>query len=264
MRFYDVSGCRCEIVRPGTNLTAWTAKNKPFAVCNASLYDMRSRVPIGTIIEGGQLVHNDGNGYGFGICNGDPEFGQPWDRAWTDYLTGYNSPVQDGVYIAPGFKDDYVFNSRPVRIGIGRKQGKIYIVTDDFVTIREFANNAIADGFDTLVNLDGGGSRHLYYNGKTYYSSQRIPYNAIAFFNGKEPEKPKCPYAEPVRNLLLGYKGEDVKWLQWQLSRKGFACAVDGIFGWGTWKAVWNFQKTWSRTPDGICGANTRNHLIET
>lgn len=187
MRFYDVSDCRCEIVRPGMALTAWAAKNKPFAVCNASLYDMRSRVPIGTIIEGGQLVHNDGNGFGFGICNGEPGFGQPWDREWTDYLTGYNSPVQDGVFVTPGFSDAYVFGCRLARIGVGRKAGKIFLVTDDGVTLREFAVNAVAAGFDTLVNLDGGASRHLFYDGRTVYQSARTPYNALAFFQEPRP-----------------------------------------------------------------------------
>lgn len=190
MRMFDVSDCRCEIVRPGMNLTAWTAKNKPFAVCNASLYDMRTRVPIGTIIENGQLVHNDGNGFGFGVIDGKLDFGKPWDRAWEFYLTGYNSPVQNGIYVAPSFADPYVFACRLARIGIGRKNGKAYIVTDDFVTLREFANNAIAGGFDTLVNLDGGGSRNLYYDGKAYYTSQRVPYNAVAFLK----DEPVCEY----------------------------------------------------------------------
>ena len=164
------------------NLTVYTAQKGPFAVCNASLYDMRTRIPIGTIIENGKLVHDDGNGYGFGICGGKPDFGKPWDRAWEDYLTGYNSPVQNGIYVAPGFTDSYVFKCRLARIAIGRKQGKICIVTDDFVTLQEFAQNAIANGIDTLVNLDGGGSRHLFHDGRAYYSSQRVPYNAIAFF----------------------------------------------------------------------------------
>jgi len=187
MRIFDVSGCRCGIVRPSMNLTAYAAQKKPFAVCNASLYDMRTRVPIGTIIENGKLVHNDGNGFGFGVIDGKPDFGRPWDRAWTDYLTGYNCPVQNGVYAAPTFADPYVFGCRLVRIGVGRKDGKLVLVTDDFATLEEFARNAISAGLDTLVNLDGGGSRHLFYDGKTVYASPRVPYNALVFYKAPEP-----------------------------------------------------------------------------
>lgn len=270
MRIYDVSGCRAAIVRPGMNLTAWARENAPFAVCNASLYDMRTRVPIGTIIENGKFAHNDGNGFGCGVTWKSKElcFGQPWDRSWKDYLTGYNSPVQDGKYAAPSFEDGYVFGCRLVRIGVGKIGNKPVIVTDDFVTLKEFAEHAIENGVETLVNLDGGGSRHLFYDGKAVYTSPRVPYNAIAFFRSETAPvettgKENCPYSVPTRNLLLWCRGEDVKWLQWQLKHHGFDCGIDGVFGWQTWWAVWNFQKTWTNRPDGICGTNTRGELLK-
>lgn len=147
-------------------------------------------------------------------------------------------------------------------------EGKTYIVTDDGVTLQELATNAINRGFDTLVNLDGGGSRHLYYDNRLIYRSPRIPYNAIAFFKEDVPEKPEpkievCPYPEPTRNLYFGSRGDDVKWMQYHLTKKGFKCDVDGIFGGGTWKCVWEFQKTWTSWPDGICGPNTRRELLK-
>lgn len=274
MRAYDVTGLRAEIVRPGVNLTVWAAQHLPYAVCNACLYD-RARVPIGTIIEGGKIIHDSGNGFGCGVTwqSGELRFGSPWDLPWKSFLTGYNSPVQDGRYVAPTWRDSYVFDCRLSRIGIGQKAGRLYIVTDDLATLKEFAEHAIAQGFETLINLDGGGSRHLWYDGKTIYSSPRTPYNAIAFYKNTSsgadaPHSPQgegkkvCPYPVPTRNLLFGCKGEDVKWLQWQLARHGFDCDVDGVFGWQTWRALWNYQKTWTR-PDGICGTLTRKELIK-
>ena len=46
-----------------------------------------------------------GNGFGCGVVASIAGlgFGKPWDRAWTDYLTGYNSPVQDGKFVAPTY-----------------------------------------------------------------------------------------------------------------------------------------------------------------
>ena len=189
MRLFDVSGCSAEIVQPGTVLGNWAAENKPFALCNGSLYDFNTRIPIGTIVENGVYVHNDGNGFGFGVTwtDGNLQFGRPWDRAWKEYLTGYNSPLQNGQYVDPGFTDAYVFNCRLSRIGIGKAGTKQFIVIDDGVTLKEFAQNAIRMGLDTLVNLDGGGSRYLYYDGRTVYFSSRIPYNAIAFYKSEKP-----------------------------------------------------------------------------
>ena len=63
------------------------------------------------------------------------------------------------------------------------RDGRVCVATDDGVTLKQFAERVIAQGVDILVNLDGGGSRHLVYNGKTVYASGRVPYNAIAFYD---------------------------------------------------------------------------------
>lgn len=261
MNIYDVTGCKCVIAQPEMKVSKYYNNCKPFAVCNASLYDFNTRVPIGTIIEYGKLKHNDGNGYGFGTVDGVLTFGKPWERDWSDYITGYNAPVQNGGYVAPPFADSYVFPCKLNRIGIGKKNGHTYIVTDDNVTLKQFANNAISLGFDTLVNLDGGGSRDLYYNGKHIYSSARTPYNVVAFFNDGGQKTAPCPYNRPTDNVRLGNVGSAVKWVQWQLNRHGASLSVDGIFGLGTRSAVIAFQKSNGLSADGICGVNTNNAL---
>lgn len=273
MKLYDVTGCLPVYIKPGSNLGVWANTNKLrtvagqscglFAVCNASLYT-GNRTPIGTIIEAGRLVHNDGNGYGFGVADGRIVFGKPWDRAWEFYLTGYTTCVQDGQYVAPSFKDRYVFDCALARIGMARmKDGRVCIVTDDGVTLKQFAEHAIAQGTETLANLDGGGSRHLLYDGAMVYSSLRVPYNALAFYKPVSVAVPSpSDYPVPKRNLYFGCRGDDVRWLQDQLIRRGYglSCA-DGIFGPNTFRAVVAYQRTWTRWPDGKCGPNTRGHL---
>ena len=264
MMIYDVTGCKAQIIKPGQTLIAYTWTHFPFAVCNASLYE-KTREPVGTIIEGGKIVHNAGNGYGVGTVGGKLGFGNPWAEKWDDYLTGYNSPVQGGKHVAPGFKDTYVFDCKLERIGIGKRGGKTYIVTADNVTLKQFAQDAIKQGFEILVNLDGGGSRHLYYNGRTVYASGRVPYNAIVF----EGEAPKdvCPFEAPLVTLRIGAKGEPVKWLQWKLNRAGAKLTVDGAFGVLTWSAVRKFQASHLDEDgeplevDGIVGPATKKAL---
>lgn len=272
MKLYDVTGLQAVYVKPGSSLSGWVAQHKTatidgkahelVAVCNASLYTA-ARVPVGTIIEAGRLVHNDGNGYGVGLIAGKLEFGKPWDRAWDSYLTGYTTCVQDSKYVAPSFNDSYVFPCALSRIGIGRKGEKQYIVTDDGVSLKGFAEHGVGMGLDTLVNLDGGGSRFLYYEGKTVYASGRVPYNAIAFYKPVACTVPSpSEYPVPTRNLYFGCRGEDVKWLQDQLIKHGYNLSgVDGIFGPNTFRAVVAYQRTWTRWPDGICGPKTRKHL---
>lgn len=253
----DVTGCRAVIIRPGMPLHSWLLNQttKPYCLINGSLYE-NSKV-IGTVIENGKMVNNAGGGYGFGIVDGKMDFGGPWDKAWTDYYTGYNSPVQNGKYVAPGWDDGYVFRYALPRIGIGRRNGKIYAMTADNVTVKGFADQAISEGFDTLVNNDGGGSRYLYANGVTYYDSARTPYNAIAFYKGETPKQEPVKEDAPKRNLFLFCLGDDVKWLQRKLNEHGAKLVVDGIFGFGTWSALKDYQRSVGLDADGIAGPMT-------
>jgi N-acetylmuramoyl-L-alanine amidase len=184
MKLYPLPDVRAVIFRPGMPLKTWLAQQekKPFALVNASLYNSDGS-PIGTIIENGKLRVNAGTGFGFGVDqDGGWAFGSPWVMSWQEYLTGYTGLVQNGQYVAPSFADGYVFNSRLARIGVGEKDGVLQICVADGVDVGTFGRQGVLNGLSSLCNLDGGGSRFLYYDGKTVYTSSRTPYNAIAFY----------------------------------------------------------------------------------
>lgn len=73
------------------------------------------------------------------------------------------------------------------------------------------------------------------------------------------------PYREPTQNVRKGCKGEDVKWVQYELTEAGYdlsnAGGIDGDFGKVTESCVKSFQKTHNLTIDGIVGKYTRNAL---
>lgn len=175
----------------------------------------------------------------------------------------------NGKYVAPTFNDSYVFPNKLNRIGLGKKNNKWYIVTADGLTLKGFADFAIQNGFDTLVNLDGGGSRFLMYDGKKYYTSTRKPYNALAFYKGTAP-KIVCPYKTPTVNVKYGAKGDNARWVQWYLVQLGYDIGkwgIDGDFGTASTEALIQFQRDYGFTGkdvDGICGKNTREALIKT
>lgn len=78
------------------------------------------------------------------------------------------------------------------------------------------------------------------------------------------PAKPKNPYATPTVNVRKGQKGNNVRWVQWELRRLGYDLGkygIDGSFGSATDKAVRAFQKKHKLTVDGIVGKNTRAAL---
>ena len=72
----------------------------------------------------------------------------------------------------------------------------------------------------------------------------------------------KCPYSEPTKDIAFGARGNNVRWLQWQLNKAaGEKLAVDGIFGPRTKAAVLRFQKKQGLLVDGIVGPKTRTAL---
>lgn len=67
------------------------------------------------------------------------------------------------------------------------------------------------------------------------------------------------PYPEPTKNVRFNSKGNDARWLQYELNRYGYKLLVDGVAGNLTIGALLDFQKKHPPLdPDGICGAQTR------
>lgn len=71
------------------------------------------------------------------------------------------------------------------------------------------------------------------------------------------------PYPEPTKNVRFNSKGNDVRWLQYELNRHGYKLIVDGMAGNLTIGALVDFQKKHGLTADGICGPATRAAVIK-
>lgn len=81
------------------------------------------------------------------------------------------------------------------------------------------------------------------------------------------------PYTEPTCTVKRGSKGDDVKWVQWELREAGFdrpftyngktydAVEIDGDAGKITDAATKAFQASCKITVDGKCGSTTRKYL---
>ena len=72
----------------------------------------------------------------------------------------------------------------------------------------------------------------------------------------------KNPYIEPIGLVRYGNRDNAVRWVQWALNNRGYACGkVDGIFGKGTKLAVMLAQKANGLVVDGIVGDKTKEVL---
>ena len=82
------------------------------------------------------------------------------------------------------------------------------------------------------------------------------------FTSGMTEKKTGNPYPEPVKNIRLNSKGNDVRWLQYALNQQGgYGLIVDGEAGHLTIGALKDYQRNHNLEPDGICGPLTKSKL---
>ena len=83
---------------------------------------------------------------------------------------------------------------------------------------------------------------------------------------GVTVSKPVNPYTEPTRTIKRTsptQKGEDVKWVQWNLVQAGYDIDIDGSFGPASDRALLAYQAQHELVVDGKCGPATRKSMKE-
>lgn len=68
----------------------------------------------------------------------------------------------------------------------------------------------------------------------------------------------------PPHNVSRGAIGNDVKWVQWELTNRGYdvgSAGIDGVCGNATLSAINRFQSDNGLDVDGVVGPLTREKL---
>lgn len=162
---------------------------------------------------------------------------------------------------AQGWEASSLYATWHIFAGYGQDRSRVTVValrttTGNLISSGEGAKKLAALGLREAIKLDGGGSTILRAGGKTLVctaGNRRIC--TVLTFGGN-------PYAAPTKTLAKGNRGEGVRWLQWELTDRGFRCAVDGSFGPGTKEALMAYQVSAGLVPDGSCGPATRKALL--
>lgn len=106
----------------------------------------------------------------------------------------------------------------------------------------------------TCAHLDTRGYKSWFDENKSNTRIENYGHKSwFTYCNVKNLDFMKNPFAEPKRVLRKGDKGEDVKWLQFELIKLGFldlvtkngTCNIDGSYGARTEEAVKAFQMTY-------------------
>lgn len=131
----------------------------------------------------------------------------------------------------------------------------------DFINTKRYANLKTAttpEQYLQYIKADGYATSSTYVN----TNLQRIAgLNLTRFDNFAHVAPTGNPYPEPTKAVKMNSRGNDVRWVQYQLNLHGYKLIVDGIAGNITIGAIMDFQKKNNLVCDGICGALTRAAL---
>ncbi|MCY7483636.1 phosphodiester glycosidase family protein [Paenibacillus alvei] len=183
------------------NLKHMAQRNYAVAAINGGYFDAYSktkvRVPYGYVVRNGRMIHN-GSGDKRSVLvftKGNQVEMIPGES----FLERFNEgDVQGALQVGPrlltdgkitvnlkgeGFKDPKILKHSSIRSAVGlTKDYKLIILTTSSATIPELARVMKQAGAYQAMNLDGGASSGLYYNGRYMTYPGRSISNALLIF----------------------------------------------------------------------------------
>ena len=136
----------------------------------------------------------------------------------------------------------------------------------DFISSYRYSNLKVAkspEEYARMLKSDGYATSSTYVDTLVYCVSKHGLRRYDTLLAGEPTEEPvnHNPYPEPTKNIRLNSKGNDVRYLQYELNQRGYKLKVDGIAGQLTIGALIDYQKKAGLNPDGIAGSLTRASL---
>ena len=131
----------------------------------------------------------------------------------------------------------------------------------DFISTNRYANLKSASTpkeYLELIKKDGYATSSSYVNINmsciTKYDLDKYDWN-------NKPQSVSNPYVLNDSIIKKGSNGESVKWLQYELNKRGYKLNIDGDFGKKTDEAVRDYQSKHNLEVDGIVGKITIRSL---
>ena len=218
----------------------------------------------------GYIIQEEAKARGYHVCSPiiaqaciESNYGESQLSArWHNYFGMKCGSAWKGQSVNLATKEEY--NSQLVNI---RDNFRVYSSMEegvkgyfDFISTNRYANlkNATTPKeYLEFIKRDG------YATSSSYVSSCMavISRHDLERYDNFETIPFGNPYALTASVMKSGSRGESVKWLQWELNKRGAALQIDGAFGQKTKDAVITYQQNNGLDPDGIVGPKTLRAL---
>lgn len=143
--------------------------DKPDLLTNAGFFNLSTGESVFNYICDNKIIsQNSLYQWGIGIINEkDLEYGAVSSRNWKSFLSGYPNLIDGGVKIPITFAQELNYKARRTMIGYDRRDIYIVCVENPGMNFAEMQNFMYELGCQFAINLDGGGSTKMLYNGKS-------------------------------------------------------------------------------------------------
>jgi Phosphodiester glycosidase len=193
------------------SFSVFISRLQPAAAINGTFFSKTTLRPIGDVVADGRLLHFGGMGTAIAFApTGVDVIRLPHSRR-VDWA-GYRSALAAGPLLVwdgfakqlpggEGFGDPHVFASAAPRsaLGITRANKLLLVATIEGTSLAKLARAMRALGAVYAVNLDGGSSVGLWYEGQTVRAPGRDLTNVLCVY--VRPEGPSRPLLRPPRGL---------------------------------------------------------------
>lgn len=180
---------------------------KPTLLVNGGFFNMSTGEPVFNFIDDGESKSiNAKYQWGMGIIDdADLIYSSKTSRKWKDFISGYPNLIDNGQILPITFATELNYKAR--RTALGYNDNKIFVVCVmspgmNFTELQQVLSDI---GCKYAINLDGGGSTNMLYNGTqmTTDGYNRPVDNVLAFYlNENTDSKNNTPSTSSANNSV--------------------------------------------------------------
>lgn len=183
---YKIDFTTCAEPRETLNNFYTRQNTKPTLLVNGGFFNMFTGAPVFNFVDDGVSKSSDAKyQWGIGVTSDtDLEYSCKSNKIWKDFISGYPNLIDGGKKLKIDFAKELDYKARRTALGYNKDYIYIVCVENPGMNFSELQDVLLGLKCEFAINLDGGGSTNMLYNGKkmTTDSYDRAVDNVLAIY----------------------------------------------------------------------------------